>query len=126
MMTGQEKAVSVVAHRTALGTADQVQSKFSFPSPGSVKGAVLADLLAGERITHLTVWTRHGSSRAAHHILRLRQAGWPIETTTIEAPAGHGHAARIAEYHLPQDAIDAAGDAARRFIEEVRRDGVQR
>lgn len=126
MMTGQEKAVSVVAHRTALGTADQVQGKFSFPSPGSVKGAVLADLLAGERITHLTVWSRHGSSRAAHHVLMLRQAGWPIATTTIDAMATHGNAARIAEYWLPADVIDAASDTGRRFIEEVQRDRVQR
>ena len=86
----------------------------------SVKGAVLADLLAGERITHMSVWRRHGSSRLAHHILRLRQAGWPIQTTTIDASTNHGHAARIAEYHLPKAAIDAAGDAGHRFVEEVR------
>tara|TARA_R110001583_G_C5671067_1_gene411143 strand:+ start:13840 stop:14217 length:378 start_codon:yes stop_codon:yes gene_type:complete len=125
-MTGQEKAVTVVAHRTALGTVESTQRQFSYPSPESVKGRVLADLLSGMDITGLDVLYRHCSTRAAHHILRLRQAGWPIETTAVDAPTRDGRSVRIGEYRLHQDAIDAAGDAGRRFVEEVRRVEVHR
>lgn len=91
------------------------------PTTGSVKAAVLADLLHGDQITHLDVWCRHGSSRAAHHILRLRQAGWPIITTEIEAPTSDGRTARIALYSLPAETIEAAGERGQRFAQECAR-----
>lgn len=91
---------------------------FSLPTMGSVKAAVLADLLRGDRITHMDVWRRHGSSRAAHHILRLRQAGWPIITTEIEAPTSDGRTARIALYSLPVETIAEAGERGQRFAAE--------
>lgn len=122
-MTGHEKAVAVQAHRTALDTAETDRHQFSFPAPGTVKGGMLADLLEGQRITHLTVWTRQGSSRAAHFILRLRQSGWPIETHMVDVQASHGRTAHIAEYALAQDVIDAAGEAGRRFVQAVRQGG---
>lgn len=93
--------------------------ELSFPSPSSVKGRVLGDLLAGERITHATCWMRHGSSRLAHHVLRLRQSGWPIITQEVDAPTRDGRTARIAEYRLPAEAIAAAGESGRRFIADV-------
>jgi Helix-turn-helix domain len=92
---------------------------FSYPAPGSVKGRVLADLLAGDKLTHMDVWQRHGSSRAAHHILRLRQADFPITTTDIDAPTNDGRTARIALYSLPPEAIDAAGERGQQFIAEA-------
>lgn len=119
-MIGQEEAVAVVAHRTALDTAEATQRRFSFPSPGSVKAGVLADLLDGQHLTHLDVWTRYGSSRAAHHVLRLRQAGFPVETVTIDAPTHDGRTSRIAEYHLPASVIKQVGEDGRRFVKTVR------
>lgn len=125
MMTGQQKAVSVVAHQTALGTNEATPRQFSFPAPGSVKGRVLADLLSGRAVTGLDVLNRHGSTRAAHHVLRLRQAGWSIKTTTVDAATRDGRPVRIAEYRLLQDEIDAAGDAGRQFLDDVRRENLQ-
>lgn len=93
---------------------------FSFPSPGSVKGRVLADLLEGQRITHLDVWLSHGSSRAAHHILKLREGGWPVETDTVDAPTRDGRTARIAEYWLPREVVNRDPIAVRQFLQAVR------
>lgn len=90
-----------------------------FPCPTSVKGRFLADLLRGDQVTHMDVWRRHGSSRAAHHVLRLRQAGFPILTREIEAPTSDGRIALIAEYSLPNEAIAAAGELGRQFVATV-------
>lgn len=91
----------------------------TYPAPGSVKGRFLADLLAGMKLTHLDCWERHGSRRAAHHVLRLRKAGWQVNTTEIEAPTRDGRTARIAQYALSLDAIAAAGDPGRQYVAEA-------
>lgn len=70
--------------------------------PGSVRAAVLADLLAGKRITHLDCWQRHGSSRLAAHIHRLRRAGWDITAETITVRTSGGHTAYVARYSLEE------------------------
>ncbi|HUW38595.1 MAG TPA: helix-turn-helix domain-containing protein [Rhodocyclaceae bacterium] len=93
---------------------------FSYPAPASVKGHTLADLLAGDKLTHMDVWERHGSSRAAHHVLRLRQAGWPIRTMEVDAKTSDGRVAHIAEYSLPSETIEAAGERGQAFIAEAR------
>jgi len=94
-------------------------SPSNFPSPSSVKGRVLADLLSGRKITHLDVWREHGSSRAAHHVLMLRKAGWPVVTNEIETPISDGRVARIALYSLPPEAVASAGERGQTFIAAV-------
>lgn len=94
--------------------------EFCYPAPTSVKGHTLADLLAGARITHMDVWERHGSSRAAHHVLMLRKAGWPVITKEIDALTRDGRVARIAEYSLSPETIDTAGEIGQRYIADVR------
>ncbi len=91
----------------------------TYPSPTSVKAGVLADLLAGREITHLDVWREHGSSRAAHHVLMLRKAGWPVHTQEIEVETSQRRHSFIARYSLHADAIEAAGDSGRRFVQQV-------
>jgi len=102
------------------GQSKITTGEFCFPDPRSVKGRVLADLLVGDRLTHLDVWERHGSSRAAHHVLRLRQSGWPITTTEISAPTSDGRTARIALYSLPPETMEAAGERGQAFVAEAR------
>lgn len=94
---------------------------FCYPSPASVKGRVLADLLHGDKLTHMDVWERHGSSRASHHILRLRKSGWDVITDEIESPTSDGRIARIALYSLPVEIIDAAGEIGKRYVAESRK-----
>lgn len=97
------------------------QSGFCYPAAPSVKARVLADLLTGAKLSHADVWHRHGSSRAAHHIMMLRRAGFPIVTVEIEVPTSDGRVARIAEYHLPPEAIAEAGDRGQEFAAECAR-----
>ncbi len=98
---------------------ENTTSAFCFPAPTAVKGRVLADLLAGEKITHKTVWCRHGSSRASHHILMLRRAGFLVVTEDIDVPTSDGRTARIGLYSLSAEAIEAAGERGQQFIAEV-------
>lgn len=105
------------------GQSEQAKTavaELCYPTIGSVKAAVLADLLRGDRISHLDVWQRHGSSRAAHHVLRLRRSGWPVITKEIDAPTSDGRVARIAEYSLSPETIDTAGEIGQRYIANVR------
>lgn len=87
----------------------------SFPEPSSVKARVLAAMLQGQDLTHATCWQCFGSSRLAHHILRLRQAGWPVVTETIEAPTCDGRVAHIAKYSLPEGFLNAEDPEIERF-----------
>lgn len=73
-------------------------------TPGSVRAAVLADLIAGRCLTHMDCWREHGSSRLAAHIYKLRRAGWPIIAETIAVPTSGGHTAYVARYQLPSEA----------------------
>lgn len=68
----------------------------------------------------MDVWERHGSSRAAHHVLMLRKAGWPVITKEIDALTRDGRVARIAEYSLSPETIDTAGEIGQRYIADVR------
>lgn len=102
-----------------VGKAIATTSELYFPSAVSVKGRVLADMLAGDKLTHMDVWERHGSSRASHHVYKLREA-WPVVTQEIDAPTSDGRTARIALYSLPPETIEAAGERGQQFIAEVR------
>lgn len=93
---------------------------FSFPAHGTVKGSVLADLLAGRRITHADCWREHGSSRLAHHAYKLRELGWPVRTEEIQVSTSDGRRATIGEYSLPAESIREAGERGQRFIASAR------
>jgi hypothetical protein len=103
------------------GQSKNTTPTFSYPSPETVKGRVLADLISGMCLTHMDVWERHGSSRASHHVLMLRRAGFPIRTQEIDAKTRDGRTARIARYSLPAEAIASAGERGRRFADECYR-----
>lgn len=120
MMAGFEKykAPDVAAPEAPK---QNTASEFSYPAPSSVKGNLLAALLAGMRITHLAVWARYGSSRAAHHVFRLRKDGWPVITEEIDVPTSDGRTARIALYSLPVKTIAEAGERGQRFAAECAR-----
>lgn len=103
------------------GQSKNTTPAFCYPPPQTVKAAVLADLLRGAKLTHMDVWESHGSSRASHHVLRLRQSGWPVVTEEISAPTSDGRTARIALYSLPAETIEAAGERGQRFAQECAR-----
>lgn len=104
-----------------FGKATATTNVFSYPDPTTVKGRVLADLLAGRRITHLDCWREHGSSRLAHHCYMLRGIGWPIDTEEIEVTTRRGRQAQIGEYSLPAEVIEEAGERGQRYVASAQR-----
>lgn len=104
-----------------FGNGTATTSAFSFPDPSTVKGRVLADLLAGRRITHADCWREHGSSRLSHHAFKLRELGWTIRTDEIEVRTSDGRIAHIGMYSLSAETIRATGERGQRFIEAARR-----
>lgn len=100
------------------GASKNTTTAFSYPSPSSVKGRVLSDLLSGYKLTHYDVWENHGSSRASHHVLMLRKAGFPVITDEIDVPTSDGRTARIALYSLSRETVDATGERGEVFIAE--------
>lgn len=87
-----------------------------YPPTATVKGRVLAELLAGRAITGAYIWRHHGSSRCAHHVYILRGLGLDVATTLVAAPTSDGRKSHIAEYRLPASAIRQAAEAGRRFV----------
>lgn len=119
MLTGSTKAIAR-GQAGEGGKAEKSETLFCYPPADTVKGKVLADLLTGMCITHLDVWMRHGSSRAAHHVFVLkRECGWPIQVEPLDVPTTDGRTAHIARYWLPPETIRDAGTAGREYISIV-------
>jgi hypothetical protein len=116
-----ETAATALQRGAAEGTAFQIASELSYPSPSTVKGRVLGDLLAGRTITHKDTWVEHGSSRLAHHVYALRRDGWPVDMVEREVPTSDsGRSAAIGFYSLSQKAIAQAGERGQRYVAAVR------
>lgn len=104
--------------QAGVDTAQNFQVPLCYPPAGSVKGRVLAALLRGETLTHLDCWRQFGSSRLAHHVWALREDGWPVKTEERHVSTSDGgRQAVIALYSMPEPAIQAAGDAGRRYAD---------
>ncbi len=93
---------------------------YDFPTERTVKAAVLADLLERRAITHQDCWLEHGSSRLAHHVMVLRDAGWPIETHRRLVPTSDGRTADIGTYTLDLGRVSLDPETIREYIERVR------
>lgn len=93
---------------------------YELPRERTVKAAVLADLLCRRSITHRDCWLEHGSSRLAHHVMILRDGGWPIETHRQLVPTSDGRSADIAHYTLDLSLVSIDPEAICEYIERVR------
>lgn len=69
-------------------------------SPDSHPAQILQALLRGERLTAASAWRDFGCMRLAAVVLRLRLAGWPVETQIITVRTAHGRTAHVAEYAM--------------------------
>lgn len=115
-----EMAATALQSGAAEGTAFQIALELSYPPTPTVKGRVLADLLAGRTITHRDTWIEHGSSRLAHHVYALRRDGWPIDMVEQYVPTSDsGRTAAIGFYSLAQEVIDQAGERGQRYVASV-------
>ncbi len=91
----------------------------TLPKPSTVKARILAALLEGRTITGLICWQEFGSSSLAHHVFTLRGAGWEIDTSMRTVRTSDGREQDVAHYSMTPEAIEAAGDAGRAFVETV-------
>lgn len=91
-------------------------TSFYYPKPESVRGRILGAHLRSEKLTSLDVLRRFHGSRLAADENALRNAGWPIVTEMIEVETGDaGRRSEVARYHLPEEAIAAAGEEGQRY-----------
>lgn len=74
----------------------------------------LALLLQGRAITHRDFWLHAGTYRLSADIHLLRTMGWDIQDTPEVVPTSDPtkRRAHIKRYHLPNEAISAADEAA--------------
>ena len=109
-----------VERQSGAGISRSPVSGYDFPTERTVKAAVLADLLEPRAITHQDCWLEHGSSRLAHHVMVLRDAGWPIETHRRLVPTSDGRTADIGTYTLDLGRVSLDPETIREYIERVR------
>lgn len=109
-----------VQRQNGAGIIRSPVSGYDFPTERTVKAAVLADLLERRAITHQDCWLEHGSSRLAHHVMVLRDAGWPIETHRRLVPTSDGRTADIGTYTLDLGRVSLDPETIREYIERVR------
>ena len=90
----------------------------SFPSFGTQPARLLIALLRGRRIDPLAGWRSLGIYRLSDTVLQLRKLGWPVITDRLDVCNKFGEPCHVAQYSLPADAIEQAGDAGATFIEQ--------
>ena len=93
----------------------------SFPTRGTQPARLLADLLRGRRVNPLDAWRRLGIYRLSDTVLQLRRLGWPVITDRLDVLNKFSEECHVALYSLPADAIEQAGDAGAKFIEQAER-----
>lgn len=107
--------------RGDLVNQENTTRQFCYPDASTVKAAVLAALLRGQRLTSLDSWIAHGTSRLAAHIHILRGLGWPIDAEDVVVITADGRKANVARYTIPLGVIVDTGDRGLEFINAVRR-----
>ena len=85
-----------VPHTAAWGVSSD---GLIFPRPWTCAGQLLGQLLVEAGVTHRRFDGLANSMRAAIYIKRLRDAGWPIETSLV-AGANRFERVRYAVYRL--------------------------
>ena len=92
------------------------------PNIGTLSSRALCLLLQGRAITHREFWLHAGTYRLSADIHLLRKDGWDIRDTPETVPTSDPtkHRAHIKRYHLPNEAISAAGEAGRDYVRWVK------
>ena len=94
----------------------------AYPNIGTMPSRALAMLLQGMAITHREFWIHAGTYRLSADIHLLRKDGWDIQDTPEVVPTSDPtkRRAHIKRYHLPNEAISAAGEAGRDYVRWVK------
>ncbi len=92
------------------------------PNIGTLSSRALALLLQGSAITHRDFWLHAGTYRLSADIHLLREMGWDIRDTPETVPTSDPtkRRAHIKRYHLPNEAISAAGENGEDYVRRVK------
>lgn len=110
-------------HTSESGTTDQVEITTAFqtyPTHGTQAARFLAAMLAGRQINPLASWVEFGIYRTSDVVLRLRKAGWPIDTDDLPVKNTFGEDCVVGLYSLPPEKIAQAGSEAQQFVADER------
>ena len=94
----------------------------AYPKVGTLASRALCLLMQGRAITHRDFWLHAGTYRLSADIYLLREMGWDIRDTPETVPTSDPtkRRAHIKRYHLPNEAISAAGEAGRDYVRWVK------
>lgn len=91
-------------------TANQSALDSSYPQHKTQPARLLAVLLNQGRVNPLKGWRNLGIYRLSDTVYQLRRRGWPVITGELEVENRFAEVCRVAEYFLPYEAIQNAGD----------------
>jgi hypothetical protein len=93
----------------------------TYPTHDTHAARLLAVVLLGTNVEPLDGWRALGIYRLADAKYRLIQKDWPMESNRLHVSNQFGEQCRVANYALPQWAIEFAGERGRAFAEhEIR------
>jgi hypothetical protein len=75
--------------------------------------------LQGRHINPLAGWKMLGIYRLSDTVFQLKKMGWPVDTGRLDVANRFNEPCHVAEYSLPDDAIQKAGEDGRQFSAKV-------
>lgn len=116
---GQRQQKSETGMVEAVTDQNQTTSHI-YPTHGTQAARFLAAMLAGRQINPLASWVEFGIYRTSDVVLRLRKAGWPIDTDDLPVKNTFGEDCVVGLYSLAPEAIAQAGSEAQQFVADER------
>jgi hypothetical protein len=116
---GQRQQNSDTRMVEAVAKQNQTSSHI-YPTHGTQAARFLAAMLAGRQINPLASWVEFGIYRTSDVVLRLRKAGWPIDTDDLPVKNTFGEDCVVGLYSLAPEAIAQSGSEAQQFIADER------
>lgn len=117
------KSASLIKDDKSVASGPNSITSPRYPAAGTQPARLLADLLAYHRVDPLDGWSRLGIYRLSDTVLQLRKSGWRIVTSRKGVQNRFGESCRVAEYYLPIEDVDAAGERGRVFMYEAMEPG---
>lgn len=101
--------------------ANDVPKLVQFPSPHSISGKVLADMLCGDHVSVESMHRHYGAAIGSYFVRELRRKGWPVQRSEVHfSDPRDGSTRKLTLYYLPPATIVAAGLRRRGFLMQVR------
>jgi len=119
LMPGRQQQNSEAGMVEPVADQNQTTSPI-YPTHGTQAARFLAAMLAGRQINPLASWVEFGIYRTSDVVLRLRKAGWAIDTDDLPVKNTFGEDCVVGLYSLASEAIAQAGLEAQQFVADER------